>query len=59
MAWVLPEVLGPIDHVPLASKEVNSVRDTLCIDVLPCTLLEVLFVLKAEAVLHTSLEHLS
>ena len=57
MSWVLPKVLGPIDDIPLASKVVNSVGNTLCIDTLLCALSEVLILLETVGSLDTVLEH--
>ena len=59
MARVLPEIFRSINHEPLASKEVYSIGDALCINVLPGALLEVFSFLEAIGVLDTGLEHLS
>lgn len=57
VSGVSPEVFGPVYHEPLASKEINSVRDAFCVNLILGALLEILSFLKAMGVLHTILEH--
>ena len=57
MAWVFSEVLSPINDVPFASEIVDTMRDTLCIDVFLSTGSEVLFFLETERVLYAFFEH--
>ena len=59
MAWVLSEIFGAINDIPLAPEVVNSVRDALGIDVFLGTGAEVLFLLEAKRFLYASLEHLA
>ena len=59
MAWVLPEILCPINDVPLAPEVVYSVGDTLSIDTLLSTHPEVFVLLETVGVFDTCLEHLT
>ncbi len=57
MARVFPEILCTVNNVSLASKIVNSVRYTLCVDVFLGAGAEILFLCHAQRVLNTGLEH--
>ena len=46
MARVLPEILSPVDDVPFAAKVVDSVRNTLSVDVFLGTRTKVLLLLE-------------
>ena len=59
MSRVLPKVFGSIDHEPLASEEVDSIWNALCIDFFASALLEILIILEAKTVFHAGLIHLS
>jgi hypothetical protein len=56
---VLSKVLGPIDHEPLASEEVDSIWNAFRIDFFASALLEILIVLEAKTVFDAGLKHFS
>ena len=59
MPGVLPEVLGPINHVALAAKVVDSMGNALSINAFLGALPEVFLFFEAETILDAVLEHLA
>jgi len=57
MARVLTKVLRPINHIPLASKVVYSVRDAFRINFLLSTLSEIFTFFETHRVFNAIFEH--